>query len=135
MDPKTPANLDPKLKEVYERVMGTPVSPSQGGPTSAPIPKADTTPLQPPEESELPSQTIAAARAETLPVTQTTPTEHVTNQEAVPHPFPKTSFVANQVKTGSNIMPLIIVGLIIFFAGYTIFWLKFFNINLIPLPF
>ncbi len=55
MDPKAPSNLDPKLKEVYDRVMGTP--------TSTPTPPAITpNPSQPaaPTNSSLPNATLAS---------------------------------------------------------------------------
>src|SRR3954469_2169657 len=61
MDPKTPANLDPKLKEVYDRVMGSanpaaslpPQTKTQSPLTPPPIPPMHAEPAAPLSPSPL----------------------------------------------------------------------------------
>jgi hypothetical protein len=79
MDPKTPANLDPKLKEVYDRVMGTANPASSPPPQTTPQPMAkplapSLTPSNsptPPTASPFPANPIAkedTAHASTSPL-------------------------------------------------------------------
>lgn len=48
MDPKNINQLDPKLKEAYDRVMGVDLSSSQGQPAAPPPPPVQTPPPPPP---------------------------------------------------------------------------------------
>lgn len=109
MDKKLPQNLDPKLKEVYNRVMG--FTPAQAPPPSYPAPQRPTVPQ---------TTVVTSNPPPALPISQT-PT-----------------FVANtDSKTNQSVSPKILVVLaVIFFVVYMIFWVKFFNVNLpIPIPF
>jgi hypothetical protein len=116
MDKSAPQQLDPKLKEAYDRVMGTvvnPPTPQQSPAHQEPIP---TTPVMPA------APVHAAIHHEETKIEVQSPT---------------TSPVKLPKKKG-KISPLIIIlGLIVFLAVYAIVWIKFFNINvpyLNPIP-
>jgi len=125
MDPQKLSQLDPKLREAYQRVMGTTI-PEPAVPNQAPA----TAPLQP-----------------TPPVTQPQP---VINPQAAPEPAipqqPTSNFVqmnstvaaipADQAQSGtvlkkkSGLMPvLFIIAGLIFIGIYTLFWVKIFNLQ------
>jgi hypothetical protein len=125
MDPQKLSQLDPKLREAYQRVMGTTI-PEPAAPNQAPAPA----PLQP-----------------TPPVAQPQP---VTNPQAAPEPAipqqPTSNFVqmnstvaaipADQAQSGtvlkkkSGLMPvLFIIAGLIFVGIYTLFWVKIFNLQ------
>lgn len=58
MDPQKLSQLDPKLREAYQRVMGTPIPQPQVPPAQAQIPQPDPTPApQPQPEPTTPPQT------------------------------------------------------------------------------
>ena len=116
MNPKTPQDLDPKLKEAYDRVMGGNFTPST--PTVPnPVPKIET---------------VAA------PITNPPPLTPLTNPMSVNMPplsvmSPSTSASTEQpassTKKKPKISPIIflIVGLT-FFAIYAVVWGKIFKL-------
>lgn len=115
MDPKKAAALDPKLKEIYDRVMSTKVPPPADTPAVAPKPEVE----------------VAAKPAERM-VVQTVPQAETVAPRATTHTG---SFIAKPQGSGkkSNVLPIILIVFgILFFVGYAIFWIKFFNF---PLPF
>ena len=126
MDSKQLNTLDPKLKETYERVMGTSSQPN----VSQPITQKPTTqsqPLQPqpfqpikPQPIQQPIQTSKATPFQTQP-TQTQPIQG-----------PQTKSIK---KTNKMLPILLVLTGIVFLIGYTIIWLKIFNLNLPFLPF
>lgn len=135
MDPKNLPTLDPKLQEAYNRVMSTslptatpsnpmPIPPSsvQSAPTpqaSIPTPPMPIPTPTPPISSPTPPPMVPAPVASTKPAGSTT------------------AFVAGGHVGGGKpaVSPVIlIVGGLIFFAVYSLFWLKFFNISLPFLP-
>lgn len=137
MDPKNiPQNLDPKLKEVYERVMGTPV----GGTSSQPPP----TPPNGAPKQPLPPQTQPKPAGPLPPPPSPIPPPPLP-QTSVPQnskPFPVVNLPAAapkqeaaasvpQKKSHLTIVIFAIVGLV-FFAVYALFWMRFFNL---PVPF
>lgn len=107
MNPATAQGLDPKLKETYDRVMGTQVNP---------LPSA-AKPVEPSAPTPLPS----AQHNEPIPVSHTDT-----------HVFVATPSASSQnftAKKSSKISPVIfIVAGLVFFAVYTVVWLKVFNI-------
>lgn len=119
MDPQKPVQLDPKLKEVYERVMGTTTS------QSAP--------------STIPQTTSVAPQPQPQTIQPITPPQ--TTMSTTPADSPKspvTAFVAKPSQKGLNFsfpLPLLVLFVILFLLGYTLFWLKFFKISLPFLPF
>lgn len=110
MDPKTLPTLNPQLKEAYERVMGTSVTPA-----APPVPVSMPTTTTPPSPAPQP---VAAPPS---PVPPLTPTHHAS-----------TTFVAGnatQNKTKNSPVIFIFAG-IVFFVVYVLFWMKFFNFKL-----
>lgn len=130
MDPKNiPPNLDPKLKEVYERVMGTPVGGTNPQPASQPPLPPQTQPSWapplPPPPSPIPPppppQTSAPQQSRPFPVVN------------LPAAAPKQETAVSVPQKKSHLTTIIfaIVGLV-FFAVYALFWMRFFNL---PVPF
>lgn len=118
MDPKKSTELDPKLKEAYERVMGTSFTPAASQTATMPPMPAQPRPTPIPQPTAAP--TVAAA---VKPVAAIRP-GGVAN-----------TFVVKKGGAKSGISPiLLILAGIIFFAVYTIFWVKFFNISIPGLP-
>ncbi len=118
MNPKTPQDLDPKLKEAYDRVMGANVdngsAPAQG-PQVVPPPQ----PMTPPTASVPPSQTPFNQTVEAPPpINVSAPTYTVPNLQP-----------AQPVKKKSKVSPVIflVVGLA-FFAVYAVVWAKIFGL-------
>ena len=108
--------LDPKLKETYERVMGTSSLPNVPQPI---IQKqvVQSQPLQP----------------QPSPFTKPQPTPFQT-QPAQTQPIqgPQTK----SLKKRNKMLPILLVlAGIAFLIGYTIIWVKIFNLNLPSLPF
>jgi len=93
MNPKNLNQLDPKLKEAYERVMGTPVS-----------------------------SAVRSSEPQAPP-----------HQETQTSPQFSTQVVINQKK--KKLSPILIAAsIILFFAVYTFFWIKVFNLKIPFLP-
>lgn len=122
--------LDPKLKETYERVMGTSTTPIQK--TNLFIPK----PVAP--QPTIQNQTIQSQPIQPQPTPQ--PIKPVQ-----PQPIPQSQPVQEQpiqtpqttsLKKRNKMLPIFLVlAGIVFLIGYTIVWLKIFNLNLPFLPF
>ncbi|MBI2033251.1 MAG: hypothetical protein HYT10_02190 [Candidatus Levybacteria bacterium] len=155
MDPKTAQNLDPKLKEAYDRVMGTSLpatSPAPAVPPSQPAPHIETTAPTPPPSQ--PMQIFQANEAKSPPPQHTSepaPFTHV-NPPAVHTASPVSStsqgstissgFVAGGTKNHSSTSSesagvsskvLFLAG-VVFFLIYTLFWIKFTGLTLPFLP-
>lgn len=147
MDPQKLAQLDPKLREAYQRVMGTPIPPM---PTPQPKPE----PAQPPVSEPHPAPSIPKPIAEPEPQPainpqpQTIPTQPASNfvqmssevastpATASPNftvPAPQTQTIVLKKKNGMLPVLFVIVALI-FIAIYTLFWVKIFNLRLPFLP-
>lgn len=113
MDPKNLSQLDPKLREVYERVMGTSVNPVKPPAAS----NEALTPLQNPATEPVPPQPEK-------PVVQPTLTA-----------VPQSSKVEMSIKPKAKISPLIIgLAAVVFLVVYAIVWIKVFNLQLPFLP-
>lgn len=100
---KIPPQLDPKLKEAYDRVMGTAVNPPQHTAVAAPPP---------------PSQ--AAVNV---------PTQEPTHVEPAMAASPTSSPVAQKaVAKKHRLSPMIwVLIVVIFIAAYSVVWIKFLN--------
>jgi hypothetical protein len=153
MDPKAVNNLDPKLKETYDRVMGT-ASP-QPAANVTPIPIAPAPGIPPLNANAAPLmdngvQNVSAkgpiiptdmptpvdSSASTIPTTPYTP-DNLRFQAAIQSPMGAPA----QAVAGAPMVPqqpssmlriLYIVGSVVFFIVYTFFWVKIFNL---PIPF
>ena len=136
MDPNATTNLDPKLKDMYNRVMSTPVPPPQTPPPAPSIP-APAMPTQP----EIPTPTAPPPPTPQPPPTpiQSEPTTEM--HAAIPLPAaPKpvsAAIIGGATKSKKmGIFPVIIaLAGIIFLGVYTVFWVKFFNLSVPFLPF
>lgn len=116
MDPKLAQNLDPKLQETYNRIMGTPVNiQSPPPPTHEPIqpqhvPVEQVVVPQAPPVEQIPSPTPTTAEPEMVSINATAP-------------------IAKPAAAKGKISPIIFVVLGVgFFLFYTVVWLKIFNI-------
>ena len=132
MNPKDINNLDPKLKETYDRVMGTSLGTS---PTTAPAPAMETqsvsepqketqTVLQPAEQSSL-----GSAQQETS--TPDTNVSQVFRADNSSKPSETTNVSSPSFKKAviskpsmNKLFPIIIVVAIVFFAVYAVVWAK-----------
>ncbi|OGH05230.1 MAG: hypothetical protein A2W22_01255 [Candidatus Levybacteria bacterium RBG_16_35_11] len=119
MDKAVP-QLDPKLKEAYDRVMGTVVTPSKPA-----EPQPQVSPPPPPAHSE-PIQPVSPPPAQpTLEHLSQHPSSSAT---MVPSP---TAEKAAVVKTKRKVSPLIIgLGVIVFLAIYAVVWIKYFGLTI-----
>lgn len=146
MNPKNfPQNLDPKLKEAYDRVMTMNPPTSQQTPTTPPptdtpaTPPQTTTPAQPaaPTTTPPPVQPTATPFSAAQPVQPigmaagTTPLSAPITQAA------PTATPGKSAKHGSPLMSVVfIVCGVVFILAYTLFWIKILNFKTpFPLPF
>jgi hypothetical protein len=132
MNPKDINNLDPKLKETYDRVMGTSLG---ANPTAAPA-TMEVQPIAPPQEK---AQTVVPQPAEQNPLGSAQP-ETSTPDTNVSQVFradssSKPSETANvsspsfkkeapKKMSGNKLLPIIVVVAIVFFAIYAVVWAK-----------
>jgi hypothetical protein len=151
MDPKALSNMDPKLRETYERVMGNSVASTQTSPsTSFPSPGAAVssqftsnfntsiapTPASVPPVAEIPQpQTLTPPfNPPVAPATPVTPfSPPITPQAASAgafQPLPSPASIPQQQGSSPLLRILYIFGAIVFFALYTIFWIKVFGFQL-----
>lgn len=125
MDSKQLNQLDPKLKETYERVMGTPLN------------KSFTQPLPPQLPTNMPKTPFPSA----TPVTTQTPTRQPSPKPFQPQPAtynvgqnqkPQTQIAKKQNK----MTPIfIVIGSFIFIILYALIWIKVLNLEVPFLPF
>lgn len=142
MDPKALASLDPKLRETYEKVMGTSTAPSSraSGPTMAsPMSAINNSPIVM-AQSPLQAQDFTTLQATPtgipLPTTpQGSPVQLGKTMQPLPSPASINKTVAPPTQSSPVIRILYIIASIIFFAVYTVFWLKIFKYPIPFLPF
>ncbi len=107
MDPKKHPQLDPKLKEIYDRVMGTPIQKASLENPSAQVKTQESSPK--------------AAQKPRL-FQQNTSSQAFVDKSSSPSRKPLGVI-------------FFLLG-ILFFIAYTLFWLRYFNVELpFPLPF
>jgi hypothetical protein len=156
MDPQKLANLDPKLREVYQRVMGTPAPPpvastsQNSGPaqpkTPPPTLAQDEIPqnLQPatnPQPQYVPEPRATDAVIKAPDFIQTNhqvpnlsesqadlPTPTVGSASISTDPEPETQIVKN--KGGSTKLILLGITVLAAVTVYTLFWTKIFSLSL-----
>lgn len=146
MDPKNfPSNLDPKLKEAYDRVMtmNPPTSPQT--PTTPPpqtiipaqpaTPTTAPTPVSPPTSPQPQPTTTPFSVA--IPVQPTGMAAGTTPLNAPATQAAPTAASGKSAKHGSPIMSVVfIVCGVVFILAYTLFWIKILNFQTpFPLPF
>lgn len=129
MNPKYPANLDPKLREAYDRVMGTgvpqspPAQPQHEEPPKAPV-KMVTEPAQKHEESNSDS-TVVHFSADTH--------KHKKPEEKPEVKQAAATHTEATPEEKSTVTP-ILIGIIgvLFFLGYALFWAQIFGFSVLP---
>lgn len=125
MNPKYPDNLDPKLREAYDRVMGTGVA----QPTAHPQPPH-------PEPSQPPKMVTEPVKHEEKDsdsgVVHFSADTHKHKKEEKPEPK-ETTHVEAKSEGKSPVTP-ILLGIIgaLFFIGYALFWAQLFGFNILP---
>lgn len=139
MDPQKLASLDPKLREAYQRVMGTPIPKTQ---TPPPPPKPTADPNQNPTPEPQPEPFPTPQPAIPTPPTQASNFVQMNSEAATPptsqnfitpSPMPQSQTIT--VKKKNGMMPILIgIAGLVFVAIYTLFWTKIFNFKLPFLP-
>lgn len=137
MDPQKLASLDPKLRDAYQRVMGTPI-PQPQTPPPPPMPAPDPNPSPTPEPIPTPQPTIPQQ-----PPTSASNFVQMNSEVATPPtsanfsaPQPQPAAQTMTVKKKNGMMPILIgIAGLFFIAIYTLFWTKVFNFKLPFLPF
>ncbi len=125
MNPKDVNNLDPKLKETYDRVMGTSFGTN---PTAAPTP-APAMETQSVTEPQKETQTIPQPPPETS--TPDTNVSQIFRADSSSKPSETTNVSSPSFKKetiakigGNKLLPIIIVVVVVFFAVYAVVWAK-----------
>jgi len=144
MDPKKQMNqLDPKLKEVYDRVMGTTVQPSTT--TAAAAPTAASAAVQPATVPHATPPSASSATPQTTTIA-TQPQQIVHMDGAASHSVLSAGSLGKKhieektgadgtAKKGNGMGPvLFIIGGIIVLIVYTFVWLTIFKVKLPFLP-
>lgn len=112
--------LDPKLKEVYERVMGTSVA---SAPKASPVPPQ---PVTPPMPIQMQQHSTSIAQPESLPPAG----GHQMPQVPIA-PQSQSPAQAASVKLHGHISPMVwILGGFTFVIIYALAWVKIFNLKL-----
>jgi hypothetical protein len=133
MNPKNINDLDPKLKETYERVMGTSFAqtPTQAAPQPQQPLQTVVEPTQPPLAAQMaqPVETPISA-PEMVPSPQMTPVNPAFTQTVTPPPNVMVGdATAPAKKKNAFLMPvLFVVGGVIFFVAYAVIWAKVFGL-------
>lgn len=133
MDPKQPAQLDPKLQEAYDRVMGLALeqhTPQQ--PTAAePIPPSQpVTPIppQPVPPTNTPASLPAQGPSE-LPQMSASALDAMAPTPATPVHKKMHTFIAKKGVDFKVSPVILIVGAIAFLLIYTVIWIRVFNLS------
>jgi hypothetical protein len=134
MNPKGVNDLDPKLRETYERIMGTtPGATSSNQAPAAPINQ----PPHPILETHPEAAVTSAAQSFINPTPSAIPNPQIIKpndpfKETVPPPpeiITKNAVVGDPGKKKTNLIPLILALIVvIFFIFYAVFWAKIFNL-------
>ncbi len=128
MDPKKFNSLDPKLKEAYERVMGTPMSQPQA--TEASSSTSQSTPEQPAPSSPQPAAAEPPPSAPAATIKDAKPQVHEEHAIANQTGGISGGFIAGGQKSGPKISSKILfLAAIAFFLVYALFWVRFFNLQ------
>jgi len=121
MNPKTVNDLDPKLKETYERVMGTSLTPAGSSiPTQSPPIKATVAASPIPGPSVKPAPVMVASPQSTKP----TPVPEI----QIPSTGNLMKNATTTKKKKSSKVVLLIAGGIVFFVVYGVIWAKIFGL-------
>lgn len=145
MNQKNVNDLDPKLREAYERVMGTTFAPnSQPQQATLTTPPTETVPQNQPLMQTAPAPEPAPPEIQSIPVQPPAPTNPILPPLPSQNPFIQTpeppptvlaqagNFpAAMQQPAGKKrgIMPILfVIGGLIFFVAYAFIWTKVFGL-------
>jgi hypothetical protein len=156
MDPQKLSQLDPKLRDVYQRIMGTQVSNPQAA--AAPVPPQQNTPpvqartfvrstpqieiqpqpippVQPPIFAQ-PNQVVQPNPVFQMNPQIPTPAVTATPNFAPPPPAPPVQAQGMTMEKKGGSIKFILFGIVflVFLVIYTLFWAKVFNLKLPFLP-
>lgn len=143
MNPKSVNDLDPKLREAYERVMGSNFTPKSSA-------QAQNTPIEPGQPQQNPQPVAPNPNPEpNTPLMQTTQvfTQNPVPSEPIPQqpepvkqdtpksPDPTSIFTESPSTTPAaqkkklNMLPVLFaIGAIVFFGAYVVIWAKVFGL-------
>lgn len=144
MNPKSVNDLDPKLKEAYERIMGTAVNPTGQNPlgSTSTTEKPAEQPVNEPQTPNIPlmqTQPVVNQNTRPLPTQNTqieTQSQHQTHNPFMQTPEPPVSALtqngtlqATPQKKKINLLPIfLIIGGLIFFVVYIFVWARVFGL-------
>ncbi|MGA2911833.1 MAG: hypothetical protein ABSE17_04370 [Candidatus Levyibacteriota bacterium] len=132
MNPKSVNDLDPKLKETYERVMGTSLP---GNPATSPAPTMQIQPVTSPPIAPAPEpqpspqpEVPIPSSSEDSTVSQVFRADNKDNKndstETATVSSPSSENKKAAKTSGKKLLPIIVVCVAIFFAAYAILWAK-----------
>jgi hypothetical protein len=131
MNPKGPADLDPKLKETYERVMGTSFTPATPLAQTRPVQTTVVQDPQSPVTTQPPQPINAATSAPEMVSSPQMPKmgESFKGSEESPANVLINGSTAIKTPKKSSLTPvLFIIGGLIFFVAYAVIWAKVFGL-------
>ncbi len=131
MDPTSLSNLDPKLKDTYERVMGTSTpAPADASAPTTPTASQTLADSAPAADSSTTENTLSPLPENTSPASAEPHPETVTINQPLP-PTPAASAIIDKPHGHSGLIVVFyVLGAIVFFVIYIFFWAKIFNIAL-----
>jgi cell envelope opacity-associated protein A len=130
MNPKSINDLDPKLKETYERVMGTSLgaTPATASPTPVMTTQEAATEPEPAAEKssepQLQVETPMASTNEGTTVSQVFRSDQSKTNDVATVSSPSFKKVVSTKKGVNKLLPIIIVGVVAFFIIYGVIWAK-----------
>ena len=143
MNPKSVNDLDPKLREAYERVMGSNFTPkssaqAQNTPIEPGQPQQNPQPVAPnpsPEPNSPLMQTTQVFTQNPQPLEPAPVQTEPEKQDAPKSPDPTSIFTESPSSTPAakkkklNMLPILFaVGAIVFFGAYIVIWAKVFGL-------
>jgi hypothetical protein len=138
MNPKGVNDLDPKLRETYERIMGTtPGAPLENKDPQPQSPAAATEPPHPILETHAeasiksPAQSFLNPAVPSSSQTQTIKPNDPFSQTLTPpaEVITKNAVIGNPSKKKNGIMPMVFILIgVVFFIAYAVFWAKIFRL-------
>jgi uncharacterized membrane protein len=131
MNPKSINDLDPKLKETYERVMGTSfgnnASTAPKMETQSATPEPQLTVVSAPEQSPEPQmqvETPSISTNEGATVSQVFRADQSKTNDIATVSSPSFKKAVSTKKGINKLLPIIIIGAIVFFVVYGVIWAK-----------
>ena len=127
MNPKSVNDLDPKLKETYERVMGTSLG---ANPTTSPVPTMETQTITQPQQTEpqpqpeAPVATIADENTTVSQIFRADSPSKISEPATVSSPSFKKGATTKTDGNKKSLLIIIAIGVVVFFAIYAVIWAK-----------